>query len=593
LARFILTFAALNLQSFNLQSAIGLLAMSYQVLARKYRPQTFDEVIGQRGVTQTLRNAIAGKRIGQSFIFAGPRGVGKTTVARILARALNCEKGPTPDPCGVCDACVEIAQGRSINVLEIDAATHTQIDKVRETIVEGLGLRPVRDRYKVFIIDEVHRLSQNAFDALLKSVEEPPPHVIFMMATTELEKVPATIQSRSLVFELKAIGFKAVMDCLRAITVKEQIPIDESALTLLARAAEGSLRDGLSALDQVTAFASAGVTAEDVATVLGLVRRDLLLEVVEAVAREDAAEVFNLAGRIVEAGYDLRLVCRELARIVRDLLVIRIDPSRLNDPEIASESERDRLKDLGARYSHEDLMRSFDVLSRAEFEVRGSSQPRYHLEMALVRWIHLRKLVPLADLIASLQKGGPVASAPVARPAPPVERPSAPAASRVEAPPAAENNDAAEAEAAPPAGAGGDLKDALLAEIRRVKKFFYGTVVAQAQKIEVGADRVTFTFAPAHRALRAQLDQSRGWLEPLAAQVAKRKMAIVSTEGNGPPMNSGGGQPAANGPASQPTRAAGGGAPAADDLRKKALADPGVQAVLDVFAAEITKIEEI
>ncbi|MDQ3421379.1 MAG: DNA polymerase III subunit gamma/tau, partial [Acidobacteriota bacterium] len=171
--------------------------MAYQVLARKWRPQTFDDVIGQRGVTQTLRNAIAAKRIAQSFVFSGPRGVGKTTTARILARGLNCATGPTADPCGTCDACVEIAQGRDMDVIEIDAATNTQVDNVREVIIAGLGMRPARDRYKIFIIDEVHRLSKNAFDALLKSVEEPPPHVVFMMATTELDKVPPTIQSRS------------------------------------------------------------------------------------------------------------------------------------------------------------------------------------------------------------------------------------------------------------------------------------------------------------------------------------------------------------------------------------------------------------
>jgi DNA polymerase III subunit gamma/tau len=381
--------------------------VSYQVIARKWRPQRFEDVIGQRGVTQTLRNAIAGQRIAQSFVFSGPRGVGKTTTARILARCLNCDQGPTGEPCGTCDPCVEIAAGRDMDVIEIDAATNTQIDKVREVIIAGLGVRPARDRYKIFIIDEVHRLSAQSFDALLKSVEEPPPHVVFMMATTELEKVPVTIQSRSQVFELKAIGLAQIAAQLRRIADAEGIQIDEAAVQLVARAGDGSMRDAQSALDQVLAFAGETIAAEDVATVLGLVRRDVLLDIAEIVAAEDAAAAFAFAGQAVENGYDLKLVVRELARLTRDLLVVRIDPSRASDPEIAADGERDRLVALAARFSHEDLMRAFDVLSKAEFEIRASAHPRYHLEMALLRWIHLRQLVPLSDLIQGLEKGGP------------------------------------------------------------------------------------------------------------------------------------------------------------------------------------------
>jgi DNA polymerase III subunit gamma/tau len=584
--------------------------VSYKVLARKWRPQRFEDVIGQRAVTQTLRNAIGANRIAQSFVFAGPRGVGKTTTARILARGLNCEQGPTADPCGTCDACVEIAEGRDMDVLEIDAATHTQVDKVREIIIAGLGMAPVRDRHKIFIIDEVHRLSSQAFDALLKSIEEPPPHVVFMMATTEIDKVPPTIQSRSQVFELKTIGVKQIADQIRAIAAAEAITIDDAAVMAIARAGDGSMRDAQSAFDQVIAFAGSTIAAEDVATVLGLVRRDLLLDMASAVAREDAAAVFQLADRAVESGYELRTVLRELGRLVRDLLVISIDPSRLSDLEIASEGEQDQLKEAAAFFSHEDLMRAFDVLTKGEEDIRSSMQPRFHLEMTLLRWIHLRKLVPLSDLIDGLDRGAPTAgrmpgaarpgmSSPAsgtagsgARPAPsaPATGPAPrPAEARRSVPPAkASAGKPVETSAGLPAVEpvpSDRFKDAFLEEIRKVKKFFYGTVIAQAQKIHVEGDRVVITFAPQHRALRSQLEQTRPHLETIAGQLAGRKMSVVPAEGTvvaDPPARA---------------DAAGQSAPAADGkkaaLREQAMADSGVQAMLDVFAAEIEDVEEM
>src|SRR5215207_8565198 len=234
--------------------------MSYQVIARKWRPQRFDDVVGQQAVTRTLRNALASGRLAQAFVFAGPRGVGKTTTARILARALSCEKGPGAEPCGECDACVEIAEGRDIDVLEIDAATHTQVDNIREVIIAGLGIMPVRNRRKVFIIDEVHQLSMPSFNALLKSIEEPPPHVIFMMATTELEKIPETVRSRSQVYELRTISTMAIAGQLRKIVDAEGIAVPDDALLLIARDADGSMRDAQSKLDQVIAFTGKTIT---------------------------------------------------------------------------------------------------------------------------------------------------------------------------------------------------------------------------------------------------------------------------------------------------------------------------------------------
>ena len=570
--------------------------MAHVALARKWRPQRFEDVIGQRGVVDTLKNAIASGRLAQSFIFAGPRGVGKTTTARILARALNCVNGPTPEPCGTCDACVEIAEGRDVDVLEIDGATYTGVDAVREVIVEPLGIAPMRDRFKIFIIDEVHRLSKNAFDALLKSIEEPPPYVKFMMATTELQSVPVTIQSRSQVFELKTLPFAAIREQLLSVTAREKVKIDEAAVSLVARSAEGSMRDALSALDQVLAFTTNAVAAADVSTVLGIIGRDLQFEIAETVAREDAAGAFGLAERVIENGFDLRIVCRELARLMRDLMVVRIDPSRLADPEIAAEGERDRLKALAERYSREDLMRAFDLLSKAEFDIRISSQPRHHFEMALVKWIHLRQLTPLTDLIAGVQSGAPSRSTPSpaapARPAP--AAPPVPMASRPASPAAAASSSSQSGSGSAKPVTGGpsspspkpqpasqgdvDLKSALLSTIRDQNKVFYSMVIAQAQKIDIEDGKITFTFAPAHKGLRAQLDRQRAWVEQLAAAASGRKMKVETRESEAAPP-----QPKDADPASARR----------DDLKARAKAEPSVQAVLDVFGGDIEDVEEI
>jgi DNA polymerase III subunit gamma/tau len=583
--------------------------MSYQVLARKYRPQRFDDVVGQEVVTRTLRNAIASKRIAHAFVFAGSRGCGKTTTARILSRALNCEKGPTPDPCGVCDACVEIAQGRDLDVLEIDAASHTGVDNIREVVIAGLAFPPARDRYKVFIIDEVHQLSSASFNALLKSIEEPPPHAVFMMATTELHKIPDTILSRSQVFEFRTISPKDISNQLKRIAELEQIEASDIALALIARAAEGSMRDAQSALDQVIAFAGKTVGVDDVSTVLGLVGRDLLMDVLDAVVAEDGPRAFALTERAVESGTDLRLVCRELSQVVRDMMVMTVDPGRVGDAELAPE-ERERLAALAREFSKEDLMRAFDLLSTAEQEIRNVSHPRYYFEMILLRWMHLRKLVPLSDLLEQMGGAG-IKSAPrtLNAPAPtstkvaptsaklaptsnkiaptsskiaPTSNPVAPTSSKVA--PTSGAVAPTSNKAAPTGGAvapTSSLKDALLAEIRSGKGFFYNTVVAQAQKIDVTDDRVTFTFLPAHRALREQFDQSRPWLEAAAERLTGRKIVVSAVQAAGD-----NGEPAVEQQAA---------APAAQkrDLKAEALESSGVQALLDVFPAEIRDVEEM
>jgi DNA polymerase-3 subunit gamma/tau len=552
--------------------------MAYQVLARKWRPQKFEDVLGQQAVTRTLKNALKSKRIAQAFVFSGPRGCGKTTTARILARALSCVKGPTPDPCGVCEACVEIAEGRDIDVLEIDAATHTGVDNVREVVIEGLAIAPVRNRYKVFIIDEVHMLSASSFNALLKSIEEPPPHVIFMMATTEQHKIPDTVLSRSQVYEFKTISQKVVADRLRSIAAEEKIEIPDAGLMLLARAGEGSMRDSLSAFDQVRAFAGDAIVVDDVVTVLGLVGRDLVFDMLDAVATEDAPSAFALVERAIERGYDLRLLCRELARATRDLLILSVDPRRASDPDVAADAERERLAAMSGQWSREDLLRAFDLLTKAEQEIRVSDQPRFNLEMALLRLMHLRKLVPLTELLSggsrasslqnvqAVQNVQRVAPRPVAA----APKPAAPAASPKPQTPSPPSGDA--------------FKDRFLAEVKSGKSTFYNLVVASAFRIDASPAGVSFAFLPNQKNAKGQCEEQKTWLASIAEKVAGKPVPIsivVAESGSQPAPAPAVPQSATSKPKASP-----------EDLKDEAMQNSTVQALLEIFPVEKTTVEE-
>ena len=393
------------------------------VLARKFRPQTFDQVIGQDAITRTLSNALKNDRVHHAYIFTGARGVGKTTTARIFAKALNCAKGVTTEPCGVCDSCKDIAASRSMDVLEIDAASNTGVDNVRDVIINSISIAPARDRYKIFIIDEVHMLSAQAFNALLKTVEEPPPRVVFILATTNLEKVPETILSRCQVFEFRTITLRQIVGQLRAIAGKEGVEIGDAALLAIARAGEGSMRDAESALDQVISFAAGGrITDDDVSAALGLVDTETLNRALQAIADQDGGAIVRIVDEVVSRGSNLRNFCREMMVHIRALLVVKIagfDSELVQLPE----SEADNLRRLSENFSEQDLLRFFSVLTKTEEDIKNSSQPRFQLEIGLVKLAQARRLYLLEealDRLVSLEErlgvGGGGTSSPVRSP---------------------------------------------------------------------------------------------------------------------------------------------------------------------------------
>jgi len=382
----------------------------FNVLARDYRPRTFEEVIGQSSVVKTLENSIKIDRIAQAYLFSGIRGTGKTTVARILAKALNCIAGtaPTPQPCDKCEVCTAINEDRAIDVLEIDGASNRGIDEIR-ALRESLKYKAIYTRYKVVIIDEVHQVTKEGFNALLKTLEEPPPNTVFIFATTEFNKVPATIVSRCQHFEFRKISHKDIINHLMEIAKNENITITPAGLALLAEAADGSMRDAQSLLDQAWAFSGENISDEDLKTILGTIGPDVLFRFSAAVIEERPEDVFPLVESVVAGGYDLRFVFGKLIEHFRALLLVR-SVEKPEDLLLANAEELQALRVLAAKASAEDLLRYLLALQQAEPGLKYSSMPRIYFEAFLVKLCHFRKIVPLQELIRdveSLKKESP------------------------------------------------------------------------------------------------------------------------------------------------------------------------------------------
>ncbi len=379
--------------------------MSYQVIARKWRPQRFEDLVGQQHVAETLKNAIKNDRVAHAYIFSGARGVGKTTAARILAKALNCVKGPAPEPCGECGSCKEIAAGTSLDVIEIDAASNRGIDQIRE-LREMVRYAPASSRSKVVILDEAHMLTSEASNALLKTLEEPPDRVIFVMATTEPENLVDTIRSRSQHFHFRALTFAEITGRLEEIAQKENLKIEPGAIAVIARMAEGSLRDALSLLEQARAYCGDTIPDRDVRELLGVVPEDALNEMVSAIAEGSADRALGLVHAFQKEGRNLQHFCREAIRHIRNLLIARVCGAD-SDLVAATPDQRPALAKAAALFGEEDLTRFFQILLQTDDDLRRKPDPRVHLEMGLLRLINASRLAPLEELLAELKSGAP------------------------------------------------------------------------------------------------------------------------------------------------------------------------------------------
>jgi DNA polymerase III subunit gamma/tau len=376
--------------------------MSYQVLARKYRPQSFAEVIGQEHVTRTLKNALEQGRIAHGYIFSGHRGIGKTTVARILAMTLNCRSSdkPVTEPCGICESCTEIRAGNSVDVIEIDAATNRGIDEIRE-LREAARYRPARDRFKVYILDEAHQITDAAFNALLKTLEEPPGHVVFMLATTQPEDIPQTIRSRCQHFSFRAVRFEDILAQLRDLSARENITADDDGLALLAEAGDGSVRDALSLLDQAIASSDGRLTSETVRQLVGAAPSGVLEEVMHAVARGASEEILHQVDRLLREGQNPTHFARQMVRFLRNAIVAKVAGGESSLLQISSD-ERKRVSRVAELFSEEDLTRHLQIILRTHGELGYRQEQRFHLELGLLKMSHAQRLLPIEQLLSEV-----------------------------------------------------------------------------------------------------------------------------------------------------------------------------------------------
>lgn len=580
----------------------------YQVIARKYRPAQFSELISQEHVRTTLGNAITQHRIAHGYILSGQRGTGKTTVARIIARCLNCIKGPTSEPCGECASCREVSAGSSMDVIEIDAASNRGINEMRE-LRENVRFRPARDRYKVFIVDEAHQITSEAFNALLKTLEEPPEWVVFILCTTESHKIPVTIASRCQQFSFRSVDFDELIARMRWICEQEGIQADDEVLGLLAQAGEGSVRDSLSALDQAIACCGTTLSAGEVRDLLGMFSLDSLREITTALGTADSQRMLEVVGELERNGRSLHHFCRELARYFRNLLVAKIagKETRLIG---ASGAEQARLLEITGHFSEEDLTRYLQLTLDLYKELQFSLQPRLHLEVGLLRLVHAGRLLPIEEALSALKAGAPAAlpqskvpqtpppPAPRTGPSPferdTARRPSASPLATAPKPDLPWSSDEAvsapaprpvlvpKAEAPPPppppaaAPASGDLRSRLIAALEEMDRPFVVDNVEQAAVTEaVGEIVIT-----APKAACTMLRFSDADLQQAMQRVFGKTVRIKIVEGAGAEAPA---TPAA------PRRSA-----SEEEVMERALADPGVQSFREAFpGAEVRQVRNL